>query len=106
MAAVQGLANAQNGIGVIFKQGTSSSPQDYSMAVKWFREAAEQGNSRGELRIGVAYYYGEGVEHDYEQDYEQAIEWLKKASEQGNGMAAALVGTVFELGRGVEVKHE
>ncbi|KAH7045046.1 Sel1 repeat protein [Linnemannia elongata] len=80
--AVQGLANAQNGIGVIFKQGTSSSPQDYSMAVKWFREAAEQGNSRGELRIGVAYYYGEGVEHDYEQDYEQAIEWLKKASEQ------------------------
>ena len=64
-------------------------PQDYQKAIKWFREAAEQGDSEwGQLELGRIYGDGAGVT----QDYEQAMKWLRKAAEHGNSFAQEELG--------------
>ena len=42
--AEQGYYNAQNNLGVMYDSGRGV-PQDYKTAVKWYRLAAEQGNT-------------------------------------------------------------
>jgi len=36
-------------------------PQDYAVAMKWYRLAAEQGHAKAQYNLGVMYYNGEGV---------------------------------------------
>ena len=35
--------------------------KDYEEAVKWFRTAAEQGDSEAQYKLGICYYYGYGI---------------------------------------------
>ncbi len=49
---------------------------DYAAAVKWFREAAEQGDADAQFNLGVNYYKGRGVP----QDYVQAHMWYSLAA--------------------------
>jgi uncharacterized protein len=47
--------------------------------MKWFQNAADQGESMGQYYLGVMYSSGrEGVR----QDYAEAVKWLRKAAEQ------------------------
>jgi len=78
----------QNGKGVT---------QDYSEAVKWYRKAAEQGNSTGQFLLGGMYTQGKGVS----QDYSEAVKWYRKAAEQGNADAQGHLGASYTLGEGV-----
>ena len=39
-------------------------PQDYAEALKWYRLAAEQGDSAAQFELGIAYSAGEGVEQE------------------------------------------
>ena len=48
-------------------------------AAKWYRRAAEQGNSTGQNNLGVAYRSGDGVP----MDYVEAYRWLNLAAGQG-----------------------
>ncbi len=57
--------------------------QDYTEAVKWYREAAEQGHARAQYSMGLAYEYGRGVS----QDHDEAMKWYHKAAEQGDADA-------------------
>jgi len=98
--------------------------QDYDEAIKWYKKAAEQGNSfaqkdldivldyqeiiqlektavqgdaKSQYRLGFIYWRGQGVT----KDNQEAVRWWKKAAEQGDAEAQANLGTMYELGEGV-----
>jgi TPR repeat protein len=72
--------------------------QDYAEAVKWYRRAAEQGNTDAQMRLGVMYEDGRG---GLPQDDAEAAKWYRKAAEQGNVDAQATLGFRYERGQGV-----
>ena len=51
-------------------------PQDNTEAVRWFRQAAEQGDATAQVALGLMYDQGEGVP----QDYVQAHKWVNLAA--------------------------
>jgi TPR repeat protein len=57
--------------------------QDYKLAVKWYRKAAKQGHTGGQLYLGLMYGKGLGVT----QDEKKAVKWLRKAAKQGHAAA-------------------
>ena len=58
-------------------------PQDHAEAVKWYRKAADQGDVPGQFGLGGCYYYGWGVQ----QDYEAAYTWFSLAEANGDTSA-------------------
>ena len=56
---------------------------DYTNAVKYFQQAAEQGYAQAQSNLGVCYENGQGVP----QSYTEAVEWIKKAAKQGYALA-------------------
>jgi len=71
-------------------------------AIKWFRKAAEQGYSNAQYNLAICYYYGNGVE----QDYEEAVRWLQKAVEQGNAAAQCMLGARYYDGKGIKQDYK
>ena len=57
--ANDGIAAAQNNVGHLYEEGLGVS-QDYSIAMRWYRLAAEQGLSEAQHSIGMRYYSGDG----------------------------------------------
>ncbi len=94
--AEQGYAEAQYNLGVMYDSGRGVR-QDYTEAVKWYREAAEQGDIEAQYNLGAMYYNGQGVR----KDYAEAIRWFHKAAEQGNTGAQYNLGVMYANGRGV-----
>ena len=56
---------------------------DYAEAAKWYRKAAEQGNSDAQYSLGHMYLFGLGVR----QNSQDAANWFLKAALQGNTKA-------------------
>ena len=54
-------------------------PEDDAEAVRWYRQAAEQGLASAQSNLGVMYANGEGVP----EDDIQAYAWISIASAQG-----------------------
>ena len=54
--------------------------QDYKEAVKWYRLAAEQGDSFGQSCLGMMYEYGDGVP----ENSVQAWAWYNLAAAGGD----------------------
>jgi TPR repeat protein len=75
--------------------------QNYAEAVKWFRKAAEQGQSEAQYNLGWCYYDGLGVE----QSYSEAVKWVRKAAEQGHTYAQNSLGFYYHNGLGVEQSY-
>ena len=71
---------------------------DYAEAVKWYREAAEQGLVEAQYSLGECYSKGNGVE----QDYADAVKWYRKAAEHGYAAAQYYLGECYADGKGVE----
>jgi TPR repeat protein len=44
-------------------------PQDYQEALKWYRKAAEQGNTHAQNSLGRMYANGKGVPQDFVRDH-------------------------------------
>ncbi len=61
------------------------------------RAAAEQGNAKSQLGLGVAYEQGEGIA----KDYQQALAWFRKAAAQGFAGAEYAMGIARADGAGV-----
>jgi uncharacterized protein len=57
-----------------------AAPQNSGLAAKWYRRAAEQGNSLAQNHLGSMYADGRGVP----QDYAEAYFWLSLASASGS----------------------
>jgi TPR repeat protein len=55
-------------------------PQNDAEAVKWFRLAADQGNSAAQFKLGMMYTQGQGVL----QDYVRAHVWFNLAAARGD----------------------
>src|ERR1039458_9166562 len=58
-------------------------PHNYVEGAKWFRRAAEQGDTDGQRNIGAMYAYGDGVP----QDYVEAYKWSNLAAAHGDTTA-------------------
>ena len=63
-----------------FGQGMNTNINE---AVRLYREAAENGNSDGQLHLGNCYYNGNGVP----KDFAEARRWWEASAEQGNETA-------------------
>ena len=58
---------------------------------------AEQGDARSQRQLGIMYYLGQGIDHDYAT----ASKWLSKAAEQGDDVAQLTIGVMYTEGHGV-----
>jgi hypothetical protein len=74
-AAEQGHARAQNGIGVLYRDGLGTVKNERT-AAKWFRDSAEKGYAFAMFNLGVMYRDGRGVARDEIEAYK----WLTLAS--------------------------
>ena len=96
-AANAGEAWAQFGLGVLYEMGRGGFPQSDTEAVRWYRLAAEQGDSAGQTMLGVMYSRGQGVP----QNDTEASRLFQMAADQGSARAQTLLGVQYFLGRGV-----
>jgi hypothetical protein len=78
-AAEQGLAAAQNRVGVLYARGEFGVPQDREQALRWFLTAAQQSYAHAQLNLGIACSYGYGTP----RDPELALKSLGDAAERG-----------------------
>ena len=62
--------------------------KDYSTAFKYFKKAAESGDSSGQNWVGYMYEHGYGVT----KSSTEAYNWYKKAADQGNATAQNNLG--------------
>lgn len=83
-------------IGNRFRTG-SGGLQDLSMAVYWYRAAAQIGFAAGQYNLAMMYEQGLGVA----RDYNQAAKWYRRAAEQGDVHAQHHLGKMYLQGRGV-----
>ena len=63
-AAERGDARAQAYLGFMYQYGRGV-PQNYALAVYWYRRSAEQGNPIAQHLLGLMYDKGQGVFSDY-----------------------------------------
>ena len=71
--------------------------QDYAEAVRWYRQAAEQGHANAQNNLGIMYDNGEGVP----EDDTEAVRWYRKAAEQRDADAQYNLGAMYSRGEGV-----
>jgi TPR repeat protein len=74
-----------------FRQGR------FAEAYQDWWQAAQIGDARSALFVGVLYDTGLGVPHDYLQ----ALEWYRRAAEAGSPAGAFNAGVMYDAGRGV-----
>lgn len=90
--AVLGDVEAQWTIGAFLRRESQ-----FEESVWWLRKAAEQGNAKAQLDLGLAYDGGQGVP----QDLAQAGAWYMKAAQQGNATAQFDLGLMYATGKGM-----
>ena len=75
---MQGIADSQNNLGLMYAKGNGVAEND-ALAVKWFRKAAEQGYGHAQNNLGAMYANGQGVQ----RDSVMALLWWNLARAQG-----------------------
>jgi len=86
----------------LIDQGKSAySKSNYVDAMKYYRQAADQGNSQAQNYVGILFQTGRGVT----RDYGQALLWYQKAADQGNDRAAWNIGCLYLHGNGVQTNE-
>lgn len=73
-------------------------PQDYKEAAKWFRKAADQGNSSAQIYLGDMYSNGKGVP----QDFKEAANWYRKDAQNSGWDGLRKLGHLYAKGQGVD----
>lgn len=80
-----------------YYKGTDGVNQDYAKALQFYLQAAEQGSSWAQSRVGYMYDVGQGTV----EDDTKAVSWYTKAAEQGDSYAQTNLGILYENGKGV-----
>jgi len=70
---------------------------DFVQAAKWYRLAADHGESHAQNSLGFLYQSGLGVP----QSYEEAVKWYRRSAEQGNPNGQSNLAKMFADGTGV-----
>ena len=84
LAADQGSAIGQAGLGVFYEDGRGGLPQDDAQAVVWYHKAADGGNAYAMAYLGYMYEKGRG---GLPKDMAQALSWYHKAAALGDETA-------------------
>ena len=71
-------------------------PPNFPEAMKWFREASDQGSGAGALNVSQLYDAGLGVP----RDPSEAVKWIQLAVDRGYAPAKARLGQHYEAGLG------
>ncbi len=74
----------------------------FTLAVKWWQKAAEQGLSDAQAMLGYLYDSGQGIR----QDHKMAAKWYRNAAEQGHASAQNNLGVMYDSGQGVPQNHK
>lgn len=71
---------------------------DFDNALKWYRAAADQGDTDAENALGFLYSAGAGVP----QDFDQALMWYRRAAEKGDPAGLDGLAGMYANGNGVQ----
>ena len=100
-SAKQGHRGGFYGLAGLYADGWGAE-EDAKRAVAMWRTAAELGESRSQLMLGLSYLAGE---NDLPVDHEQAAYWLAQAAERGESLAQRELGLMYIRGQGVPVNE-
>ncbi len=95
--AHQGVARAQANLGGLFATGNGVERDD-DEAARWFRIAAEAGDSVAQQNLALLYYEGRGTDGDLTQ----AAHWYARAAEAGESEAQNMLSWMAYEGVGME----
>ena len=76
-AAIEGLAEAQYALAVLYQRGRGVS-QDPVRALLWYHSAAEQGHAPAQYNLGIFHLEARGVP----RNYAEARRWFTRAADQ------------------------
>ncbi len=96
--AQSGDAQAQYLLAESYYRGEGAK-RDYRTALKWYRQAADNGNADAQYQLGYLHQHGPDL---VKKDDRQAFEWYLKAAEQGHVSAQTKVSLMYRMGKGVE----
>jgi tetratricopeptide (TPR) repeat protein len=88
----------QRWVALAYKTGRWGVVQNEAEAARLYRNAAEQGDPRAQVALGLMFEVGQGVG----TDYTQALFYYRKAADQGHVSALHSLGTMYERGFGVK----
>lgn len=92
-----GDVEAQWQLALAYYNGRGVAP-DNGEALRWLREAAEQGHGDAQHHLGFVYARGLlGLS----RDDSEAVKWWRKAAEQGHEWGQNNLGRMYEAGRAV-----
>ncbi len=77
-------------------------PEDDAAAVKWYRNAAEQGHADAQFNLGTMYANGDGVP----EDDATAMKWYRKAAEQRHAHAQFMLSCMPKAGSILQLRKE
>lgn len=102
-AAEAGNIEAMIALADMYGKGTSSAfPKNDTEALRWYRRAAEQGDTFGMSMVGTFYYNGRGVS----ESNEEAVAWWRKAAAAGDTDVMFVLGRSYAKGEGVPASEE
>ena len=78
--------------------GEMGLPVDMNEANKWWRKAAEQGESYAQYKVGLGYDFGRGVD----KDKKEAVKWYKRSASKGYVTAIYQLGSCYYHGNGIK----
>lgn len=87
--------------GALFYYGLhfyTTEPRDLKLACALFEKSADLGHSYSQFCLGVALYYGEGIE----QNTQKAIEYLTKSAESNHPQAISTLADIYFNGESIE----
>ena len=68
-------------LGIIYEDGSNGAPQDYDQAIKYFHQAAKQGDAEAQYRLArICHFGGKGVK----RNDATALSWLRLAANQNH----------------------
>lgn len=78
------------------------SVKNHSESLKWLRKAAANGHPDAQLVLGLIYFEGKILPHNYQK----GMYYFKKSAEQGNPEAQNQIGMAYSKGAGVPIDYE
>lgn len=97
--ATIGELASQNAAGLAHLNGIGVNKNE-KLALRWFRQAAEQGYAEAQANLGDMYLYGKGVN----PNYVEALNWYNKSAAKNN--AKAQYGLYFMYINGFGVRRD
>ncbi len=99
-------ASCRANLGYMFEKGYYVK-QDYSNAIKWYKEAAEMGDDFSMCRLGIIYstYYSNG-QGSVDKNDDTAFGWFLKAGEKGNKFSILPLAWSYRDGKGTTKNYE